>query len=402
MKQNITAYTLIEILVWILIVSTIMIAWFQASSMVWVAKIKLSEKTDIEREAFFAWEKLFEKIKAWGTIDYEEYWNRSMIGRAYASGHYIEPSGFWNYWLWGIKQSDSYWEGFYYCMSENGISMGSNGCMTSSGSSNPFTVTSTGATLQTFFTNDQRYGQYEFQFIDHNGDQDNCGDEWGVGYTPVEWWGCANGSILNDYDDMYLWMGPEVFSHDSHIGELYLISSDGTERTYFRWHVKKDPVALAAWIDDCDFSTPSAPMGESCFWTIEMLKLVWKDYGLDHVASPAGTDSYENDGIIDTWVLHPDFMLSSTEIVAGSDANSYWQPIFNDEIHVKEFIVKWFPHKDAEHSWRDVSQNLEIAPYVKISLVIAPSWKNLTRIKWTPPDVQIATTVALSNVDFYD
>lgn len=58
------------------------------------------------------------------------------------------------------------------------------------------------------------------------------------------------------------------------------------------------------------------------------------------MASPAGTDSYENDGIIDTWVLHPDFMLSSTEIVAGSDANSYWQPIFNDEIHVKEFIVK--------------------------------------------------------------
>ena len=47
----------------ILIVSAVMVAGFQALSAIGIGKIKIIEKTRIEKEAYFASEKLFEMIK---------------------------------------------------------------------------------------------------------------------------------------------------------------------------------------------------------------------------------------------------------------------------------------------------------------------------------------------------
>jgi len=73
-----------------------MIAAFQTLSSVWIAKIKIIEQAEIEKQAFFSSERFFELIKKWGTIDYEEYWNRYSYNTDYLNGHFDEISGFWN------------------------------------------------------------------------------------------------------------------------------------------------------------------------------------------------------------------------------------------------------------------------------------------------------------------
>jgi hypothetical protein len=48
--------------------------------------MKLIERTNMQQEAYFMSEKLFELIKTGGTIDYEEYWNRHATGTLSYSG----------------------------------------------------------------------------------------------------------------------------------------------------------------------------------------------------------------------------------------------------------------------------------------------------------------------------
>ena len=46
MKYRLPGFSLVEILVWILIVSIVMVAWFQALSAIGIGKIKLIEKKE--------------------------------------------------------------------------------------------------------------------------------------------------------------------------------------------------------------------------------------------------------------------------------------------------------------------------------------------------------------------
>ncbi len=86
------AFSLIEVLVGILIVSLILITGFQTLSSIGIGKVKLIEKTKIEKESYFLAERFFEMIKKGGILDYEEYWNRTNYNTAYQSGHYQQPS----------------------------------------------------------------------------------------------------------------------------------------------------------------------------------------------------------------------------------------------------------------------------------------------------------------------
>ena len=348
-------FSLIEILVWMLIVSTIMISAFQALSSVWIAKVKLIEQTEIEKQAYFASERFFEMIKKGGTIDYEEYWNRYSYDTAYSWWHFDAVSGFWNR---GV---------FYYCKSPNGSSMGTGWCLDTPG-------------------NHQMYGQYEQQFIDRNSDRDGDGwDEDGV-----------NG-ITGDDDDEFLWIWPEAFlwnTYDNKVWELYLISADKNERTYFRWNVGLDPDAISGSCSWWEFMT-----GTGCLGTIEFLKLSGYDYGRDHDLLSWDSDGTQGDGINDTWLIHDDFNPTGSDIIAGSDSNSYWQPIFPSDIHVSDVEFYVYPNKSLEYSWRDPNQSIFIAPYIQIKMKLQPSSKAKRKIRGTPPVVHIATTIQLSNLD---
>jgi len=357
-----------------------MIAAFQALSAVWIAKVKLVEQSEIEKQAYFSSERFFELIKKWGTLDYEEYWNRYSYNTNYLNGHFEQISGFWNQgimyhcisWVWAWNEM---WTGG--CLS-NWVGFRNN--------------------LNTDFTDaHQRYGQYALQFIDRNSDGD-----WD-GWDEDEGW---VGSIIWDDDDLFLGIGPATFSGSSNANkawELYLISNDGKERTYFRWNV--------ANVSSSDF----APIGASCNWlntespswnwcqgTIEILKLVWVDYWQNHTLWWAGdpdADSSQWDGIIDTWFIHPDYAAWNAYIVAWSDSINYWQPIFPSDINIRDFEIYAYPNKDIDLSWRDPDSTILVAPYIQIKYTIEPSLRVKAKIRWEAPSVDIATTISLSNLD---
>jgi hypothetical protein len=54
-------------------------------------------RINLLEELYFFSENLATKIKDGGIIDYEEYWNRKVIGTATQSGHYRDPTGYGNY-----------------------------------------------------------------------------------------------------------------------------------------------------------------------------------------------------------------------------------------------------------------------------------------------------------------
>ncbi len=385
MRHASSWFSLIEILIGLVIVTMIMIAWFQALAAVGIAKVKLIETTKIEKEAYFSIERLFSLIKTWGTIDYEEYWNRYSYDTTYSSGHFLNDSDFWN-------QGTN-----YYCLSSSTTQMGTGWCLSS------FNTSSDMTSLDKDFTNKtQQYNAYKKQFIDYNSDTDgDIGNEDGI----VTW----TEDFKGDDDDDFLGLGPAAFPANLPVGELYLINNSGNERTFFRWSVKNDPDAPV--VATCSFASQQYPTGSGCLGTIEFLKLTWIDEGYDHGAYAWATPGWywDDDGEIDTWFIHPDFdpnYATGTNpyglpyILAGSGSYNYWQAIFPDTINVTNVAFYLAPNKNLEYSWKDTTTNVQIAPYLQLKMTLQPSWKEKRKIKGTVPQVDIATTIQLSNLDF--
>jgi len=373
---NKKAFTLIEIIVSIIILIIIIIWWFKAYTAVLIWKIKLIEKTDIQKQAFYFSEKLFEELKKWWTIDYEEYFNRKIVWTTTSSGHYILKTWFWNFWIGWILETATYWNWHYYCRSLSGSLMWTWWCVTG--------YNTEGWDLSWIA---QRYWQYAYQFIDYNYNKDWDDDSW----TSIPWDEDGDWNIIWDYDDEYLWEWPYAFSGSNRVKEIYLISADHKIRTYFRWNIKKDPDTSKP----CDNVTWSW----GCASTIELLKLEWKDWWNDHNESGSGLYDWN----VDTWLINKDFAWKSNYgawnfIVAGSDANNYWQPLFWKNINVKNVEFFMYPNKDFKLSWRNVDPKVNIAPYIRLKMTLEPTARARKWIKWKIPEIEINTTVSLSEI----
>lgn len=363
LKHSLTSwYTLIEVLVGVLIVTSVTIAWLLAINSVGVGKIKLIEKTDLEQQAFNFSERFFEMIKSSGTIDYEEYFNRNNVGAtSYLSGHYLIPTGFWN-------RATS----MVYCISWDSDPMWNDGC-----------ITSYNTTWGDITGDELLYGQYAQQFIDYNSDADSDGGDEN-----------ADGQILGDDDDKYLGRWPEAFIAGNPVQEIYLINSEKDTRTFFRWYVAPDPDAPVS--STCDFSNPAAPTGSGCLGTIQFLKLKWVDWWHDHIL--ANLDATESDGVIDTWIYDSELYGLTTDMVADMtsvDSEDFWLPIFTDDVHVQNITIYPFPGKDNELAWAEAPDQF-MSPYVRISMTLTPSWSSKRKIKWQAPTVDIHTTINLT------
>ncbi|MCH8518639.1 prepilin-type N-terminal cleavage/methylation domain-containing protein [Candidatus Gracilibacteria bacterium] len=359
MKYSKSGFTLVEIIVSLLILSFVFISAFQILSYVGIAKIRLVEKSQIEKEAFFASERLIDLIKKGGTIDYEEYWNRQAIGTGlFIGGHFSVASGFGN-------------EGtMYYCLSGDGSPMGMSGCLTG------FNRTISSPSSSSYLGQQQRYGQYRLQYIDHNSDaNDDDGDADG------------SGSFIGDDDDLFLGRGPDTFSFGDDAGELYLINASGDERTYFRWKYILDPDAPTG--ASCPISSGGKMLsGTGCLGTIQTLKLQGEDTN--------------GDGSINEWIIHSDFVADTSRTLAtSSDIDQYWQNIFSNRIHVSQAEFYLYPNQDLDYAWADSRPDLQVAPYLQLHITLEPSWRERKRLRGVIPSVDIATTIHLSQVDIF-
>lgn len=367
MRKKNSAFTLIEIMLWILIVTMVIIWWFQALSSVTLGKIKLMEKTDIVKDSFYFSEKFFEEIKKWWTIDYEEYFNRKVIWNATGSWHYSSPTWFWNFWNGGSLWNPTYWNGFYYCRSTT-ASMWIWGCY------NIATYNNLGITNWP-----QRYGQYVFQFIDYNANKNN--DSWDENW---------DGNFRWDDDDENLWEWPTIFTWWTDVREMYLISWDRKKRTLFRWNWITD-INKPSTVLDCDGSSTTFWTG--CLGTIEFLRLEWKDWWLSHNSWTTSTGSF--DGIIDTWIIDKEFTWWA-EVIAGSTSTWYRQPLFPNSMSVTELRVFMYPNTSIKYAWKNLLSS-EVNPYAKIQISLSPSWKKRWAMKWKIPKIDFSTTVNLTD-----
>lgn len=228
---------------------------------------------------------------------------------------------------------------------------------------------------------------------------------WNFSWTLISWekywyfWNYANQFVTwsqASWDLEYTWIWPDVFTSWTDVKEIYLLSWNRKVRTFFRWNVKTDPDA-PIW-STCDYITFTWTW---CLWTIEFLKLDWKDYWNDH--SLTTIDNNQNDWIIDTWLINKDFdwvwniSWSWTMWVISND--DLWQPIFPNTMNIVNFKVYPYPNSDIKLAWKDLRTEINIAPYLRISFEILPSWKNRKKIKWLLRPIVFSTTISLT--DFF-
>lgn len=381
-KLDIKAFTLVEIMIWILIVSTVIISWFQAYSSIALWKINLVEKTNMQKDSFYFTEKLFQIIKQWGTLDYEEYFNRRVVWTSTSSWHYRNPTWFWNYWKWW-DLINNYGEWFYYCASQSiSNNIWDQGCY-----NNWLSYYSDGNSYWSSIWDYQRYWEYSLQFIDYNSNMNS--DDWDENN---DW------SIIWDDDDEILWNWPSVFTSWTDVKEIYLISWNWTKRTIIRWNIKQDnyapPWSICNAVSTTDFSDPDL---DWCRWTIEFLKLEWYDYWLDHDVNLIDTDWTQYDWAIDTWSYDSQFTWWNTDELATNWWN-YWKELFPGTVNVTDFKVYAYPNIDPEDSWKNDTESSKISPYITINFKIKPSWEVRSRLKNDWKEINLTTTINLTDI----
>lgn len=367
------AFTLIEIMISIVIVSLVIIWWFKTLSAVNIWKIRIMEKVDLQKESFYFTQKLFEMIKQWWTLDYEEYFNRMVIWNStYINWHYSQESGYWNYWKDWIIWIGNYWHHLYQCRSWyweiNKIT--DKWCYDNIYNNLWINLNWT----------QQRYWQYSLQFIDYNSNYDN--DWWDEDW---DW------NIMWDDDDEYLWDGPEVFSVDQEMPELYLISWNWRERSLFRWSVKLDPNA-PLW-ETCNIDSNTNEINWNwCIWNVEYMKLLWEDMWENHDRDL--NSSLYLDWVIDTWIIDPEISWNDNTIAWKDDIE--WLELFSDSINVSEFKVIPYPNKSNVLAWKNLDESINVSPYVMIKVKLKPSWKYRNAKWWKWEELDFSMTINLS------
>lgn len=90
------------------IFSMIMIVILDSVANITIARTKSMNRVTLLEELYYFSESLATKIKDGGTLDYEEYWNRQIVGTNVGSGHYLTPTGDGNYGAGGSTGSTNY------------------------------------------------------------------------------------------------------------------------------------------------------------------------------------------------------------------------------------------------------------------------------------------------------
>lgn len=377
-----SAFTLVEITIVIALFSIIVLYVFNSIIGIGIMRNTVMSKMELEENLHFFVEQLATTVKEWWQIDYEEYWNRQVVWTGTMSGHYSQPTGFGNYWSWWNIGNTTYGDWLYYCASIDSTTqrMWSWWCLQANG----FYNTGTADLLWNQLWKPQRFGQYLRQYIDYN--------------TP-KWWTMtdngdenSDGSAIGDNDDEVLsdwpWLDPEfLYSH-----ELYLIERSTKERIFLRWNIRQDPNAPQGL-------TCNGISGSGCIWNIQMLRLVGKDFGYNH----DGTSSGSYDGVIDTWVCHPNWendctwpriMTNQFRLPSGTDDG--WVNIFPDDVDVRNVSFSIAPLKNEQLAF-DMDPNQIVYPYVRISLRVWYGWAKRRILKNIDPEISVNTLVSLTD-----
>ena len=79
------------------LIGIVLVAAFAAFANIGVLKNRIVGRVNLYEELYMATENIGDLIKSSGGIDYEEYFNRRILGTSLSGGHYAVLSGFGNY-----------------------------------------------------------------------------------------------------------------------------------------------------------------------------------------------------------------------------------------------------------------------------------------------------------------
>ena len=288
------SFTLIELLYVIIIISIVIPCIFTIYNFI----VKSNREIDARENAIQQWYELFERLNILMqdyTIDYEEYFNRQMVGCVNSWWTLLTWGNFeWNvwlswyctefttYWNWNSTNRTEWWEtlsgkyhDLYYCSSKE----------YQDPKGKPLVV----LTWECWkFGRVQSYGQYATLFTDVN-----------------EW---LSTNIVWDWDDEEVWYllndGVNAIEDPNNIQELYLISRDWKSRLFFRRKLVKHD-----W--------------ENVLFKIQMLRLKWFDAGRKHKFNEILSNRGMYDWKIDTWACDASMWFEPKE---KEDNYSVWSP----------------------------------------------------------------------------
>lgn len=340
--------------------SGILLVAFSAFGNIAHLKNKIVSDVDVYEQLYVAVENLSSIIKDGGDIDYEEYFNRSLVGTTLSGGHYQTISGFGNYGFGGVIGSTTFGDDVYYCRSSSPTPANSvigNGCALT-GSINTSNISQSGIF--------QRYGEYKLQFTDFNSRGNNdtnlciARGKPGMSLGDQD----CDGKITGDADDESLGLGPSVFSKNTALPELYLInkSTSNPTRILLRLKIERDPDAPSSATCDTQAGT-----GSGCIGRLQMLRLIGRDLGSSH-GNPAASATF--DGKIDTWECQSGFTCSGPNSLTGTlptGNDSEWIDVFSKDISVNSAQFFLNPNLDYTLAWKDGADSLANS-YLRMSL----------------------------------
>ncbi len=348
-KHNRNAwFTLIEVLVSVVLSGMILWTAYGAFQGIMKSQVRLSGVISIQRNLFYLNEKLGTLIHSGWSVDYEEYFNRRILG--YDKN--FSPS-----WIWSFSEDSNYGNGdntsgrpFLYLGGQDSTPANQEeACLGKNATAKA------GSTLtynQTLSGKQMGYGQYREIGFNYNS---------GAGYpTPIKL--------------PPIFPASDVTLNSEGISDLYLIKKlpSGTfERTYFRHVYIQDPSTDVS-VATC---SPSSTSLEGCLWKIQMTRLISCD------SLPSG-----GDGVLDAWAKHPDFggganpcgAIDSASKITNATNGLEWADISSPEMNIvrAQFLPR--PLKIPTRMagvWEDaISPTVQIHMEVQLSKRVLSRW----------------------------
>ncbi len=322
--------------------------------------IKANKEITARQSAIQQWYEFFERLNILVQdyrIDYEEYYNRQMIGCNSGSDLGTGSLFTWNVWTWwNCRLFTTYWNWNSTDREEDDVKISTGYhdiyyCTTAGASAifdrqwkswSPVVVTD--SECGTKWTV-QSYGQYAALFTDVK-----RWDQWWTYNMVGDWDDKEVGDLLND--DI------SAITGSDNIQELYLISKDWKNRLYFRRKLVNS-------------------VGDYAQYKIQMLRLKWFDAGRSH--NFASDDKiWIYDWKIDTWACDSSmwFIWSGESIDdAGWIYSGYYLPADVDDCWIDmtywlTSVVAWnisvSPTWNPDLYW--AKQERQINDYIKIFL----------------------------------
>lgn len=279
-----SGFTLVEVLVSVMLTGIILTAAYSAFQGIMKSQIRLNGAIDIQRNLFYLNEKLASLIHNGGTLDYEEYFNRRMLG--YKAWFVVENTR----QLYTFTSLSKYGNGGTATHSNillcgRDASLNTDACLENNAvwaRDTSGTIAFNATLLDTLSPKQQAYWQYASLAYDYSSALP----------SPIKLPSILPRETTPVWD--IAWDG---------LPELYLIKKipDGSyERVFFRHIFIQDPTKDAAK-SPCDPSVSRT----NCLGKIQMTRLKSCDIVNSHGWSGS-------DGTIDAWIPLPDFTSSTT------------------------------------------------------------------------------------------